>query len=162
MNIDLTSIIIAIIGLSFFLVPVALDYLLKKKSSKKIEKELFRLAKSKNARITKCDVWRDSYAIGIGSDSRKLFYLKKQQDKNEEIMINLAEVKKCSISKTNGSIKGQHNRMNVNQVSLILTFLDSDKPEKKLAFYRKDQDQNLQGEIDLAEKWVSIINLKLL
>jgi hypothetical protein len=154
MSIDITTIIISIIGLALFFIPVILDWLSKKKNKKTIEQQFLDLAKNKNVKITYHETWRNSKAIGINSGSRKLFYLKKQEGNDQEILIDLAEVKECRIDKKS--------KMNTtDQINLVFTFKNSGNPEKLLTFYRKDQDQALQDEIDLAEKWVGIINLKL-
>lgn len=154
---DLTTIIIAIIGLSIFIVPVILDQRSKKKRSKGIEQEFLHSAKNQSLKITYYDVWRNSTAIGINKTSGKIFFLKKEDGNDQKVLIDLAQVKKCSISKTS---RGRKN--STDQISLIFTFSKSDKPEQRLVFYRKDQDQTMQNEIELAEKWLSIINLKLL
>ncbi|HET6527471.1 MAG TPA: hypothetical protein VFG39_01850 [Balneolaceae bacterium] len=154
---DLTTIIIAIVGLSIFIIPVILDQRSKKKRSTGIEKEFLRLAKNQHLKITYYDVWRNSRAIGIDKTSGKIFFFKKEDGNDQKVLIDLAQVKKCSISKTS---RGRKN--STDQVSLIFTFSKSEKPEKRLAFYHKGQDQTMQNEMELAEKWLSIINLKLL
>jgi hypothetical protein len=152
MDIDLTTIIIAVIGLSIFIIPVILDRLSEKKRSKGIETEFLALAKNQNVKISHYDVWRNSNAIGIDQNSKKVFFLKKQKESNQEILIDLAQVKKCRIVKTDSK----------NHIGLTFTFSEAGKPETTLDFYSKNRDNNPDGEYKLAEKWLGIINLKLL
>jgi len=162
METDLTSILIAIVALSFFFVPVMYDKISNKKGSRKMEKLLLDSAGNLQLTITKHDVWHDSYAIGIDQESGRLLYLKKKPEKNQEVLIHLTEVKHCRVSKSDRNIKSGNKRLNITEkIELCFSYSNSKRPDNCLEFYNGRKGDSLGNEVSLAEKWAEIINSSL-
>jgi hypothetical protein len=90
--------------------------------------------------ISQKELLHKNHAIGIDTDSRKLFYYNKQVDSEDGTLIDLSEVEKCRIVTAERHIKSQNTKNdNTNRIELVLTYNNSETPEKILELYKNDE-----------------------
>lgn len=162
MDIDLISIIIAIVALSFFFVPVLYFEYYKKRATKKFNAYFNEIAQKNSLNLSQFDVWRDQYAIGIDTRAKKILYLKHKKGQDKTLVLDLSELKRCRISKENDRIKTPNgDRRLTTRVDLQYEFLNPKKSEITVEFYKGENGDSVRGEVSLAEKWSKISNSKL-
>ncbi|MEX2574950.1 MAG: hypothetical protein WD317_11660 [Balneolaceae bacterium] len=162
MDIDLTSIIISIVALSFFFVPIFYYEVYKKRAAKKLESYFNDLARENKIGLTQYEVWRDSYAIGIDRDSNHVFYLKKNNAQDKTDLVDLSEIKKCRVSRIENKIKTDNGYTKItSRVDLELTHYNPKFSDIKIEFFREEGGNTLRNEVLLAEKWSGVINSRL-
>ena len=105
MEIDLSSIIIAIIALSFFFVPVIYFEYYKKMGTKKFTAHFNQVAQKNSLDLAHFDLWRDQYGIGIDTGAKKIMYHKQKNGQENTVILNLSELNRCRISKEDDRIK---------------------------------------------------------
>ena len=77
---DLSSAIIGLVTVLAFVIPIALIIRASKAKQKKFLSNFVKLAQQQNISLSETEVWSSSYAIGIDSSSKALFYLRKRID----------------------------------------------------------------------------------
>jgi hypothetical protein len=155
---DLGSAIFGIFSLACFIVPVIYLQNVKKKEKKKFLQNFLQLAGQQQLTISQYDCWSHYYGIGIDSSKNKLFYLKKDKETEQKIIIDLSEVEKCFLINKNRNIQGSKV---IDQLGLGFSFLHSRLPEKTLVFYNKEESMTVNDELQLSEKWKAIVNANL-
>lgn len=138
-------------------------YILASRSKKKKEKlflqPLKRLAEMKNSKISDYDIWNNSI-IGIDETSHFIFSVRKNNDSETSLCIDLSEIFRCrlnEVSRTTGPKEG--NIKAFDKIELIFVNKDKNKADTILEIYNADTDRlNLSGELQIAEKWHKIIN----
>lgn len=159
MDIDITSIIIAIAGLSTFFVPIAFDKHKKKNQAKQHLSVFIQDAAAQNIQITEYDVWHEKSIIGIDKTSGFIVCRNELSTKPETVIIDLSEVQRCKMFKSDRSVIMQGKTLLVtDKVGLLFTHKNQKKPDKKLVFYDAGRGPALSVEIPLSEKWATIIN----
>lgn len=159
MDIDISSIIIGIIALSFFFVPVIYFEYFKKRSAKKFT-ALFKDEAQKNGiDLSQFDVWRDRYGIGINSNANKLFYLNQKSGQNETRTVDLDAIKKCIIAKDDERIKTAKGNLRLTtRVDLLFEHIKSTQPDTTLEIFKGENGDSVRDEVQLAEKWSKRVN----
>lgn len=162
MEIDLTSVIIAIVGLSTFFVPIAFDKHKKNNQSKKHLSQFIQDTKHQNIQITEYDIWHEKNIIGIDKTSGFVAHRNELTAKPETVFIELSEVQRCKMFKSDRSVIMQGKTLLVtDKVGLLFIHKNLKKPDKKLIFYDAGRGPALSVEIPLSEKWAIIINSNL-
>lgn len=141
-----------------FFVPIFYLEVYKKRASKKFEKKFSDLALTHNITLSKFNSWRNLYAIGIDYKKGYLLYLNNENDQGDIRLIKLSEVSRCRIFKKENIIKSQKPDFKViTNLGIVISYLNSSKPELKLEFYRDENGNTLGDEINMAEKWAGLI-----
>jgi len=162
MDIDLFSIILGIIALSFFFVPVIYFEYFKKRTTKKLTSHFNDIAKTKNLNLSQVDVWSDKYAIGVDTIANQLMYLKQINGEDETLLIELHDVKSCRISKEVEGTKTQKgSQRGLKKIYLQIDFLSPEKNQEIISFYDEKNGDSVREEITLADKWSKLINSKI-
>jgi hypothetical protein len=162
MEIDLSSIIIGIIALSFFFVPVIYFEYYKKRGTKKFTAHFNQVAQKNSLDLAQYDVWRDQYGIGIDIGAKKIMYLKQKNGQDDTVILNLPELKRCRISKEDNRIKTPSgDRRITTRVDLHIEFLSPEKTDVSVEFYKGENGDSVRDEVILAEKWSKMINSRL-
>lgn len=162
MDIDLPSIIIITVVLSFFFVPIIYFEYFKKRATKKIIAYFDQVAKKNNLNLSQFDVWRDHYGIGIDAGAKKIMYLKQMNSQDNIVILDIPEIKKCRISKEDEQIQTPDgDRRITSRVALQIEFLTLKKTGISLEFYKGKNGDTVRDEVSLAEKWSKVINSKL-
>jgi len=151
-----------ITGVGIFLlviIPFIIMSVNNNKNEKKIRQELFDLAQQNDSKITRHDLW-DTSLIGIDDTVNRVFFIKKINNNQIAKKIDLADIQKCQVLNNNRMVSNKDGNVKViDQVALLLTYHNKGKKETGLEFYNADHDGfMLKGEVQLAEKWSSIIN----
>ena len=137
----------------------AMPFVLTTRSRNKKEKQLLlllnNLAIQQQSNISKYDVF-GYYAIGIDEIKKNVFYQFKAKEIEKQQFVDLTTIKKCKIENVSKSTDG--NSRVVEQLNLNLSFIDKNKPDIILEFYNAEVNFQLNGEIQLIEKWNTLIN----
>lgn len=155
---DLGSIIIGLICFALFVVPIIYIQSVQKNKSRKFFANFINLATQQQLVVAQSDLWKNCYAIGIDTKANKLFYLKKSADTEQKVLINLSEVESCSVVNINRNI---NNNKIIDRLELLISFHNNKLPKKALEFFNREDNQALNDELRLTEKWRNIINMNL-
>ncbi len=146
---DSTSLTIGIILLIVCVLPFILFSVINSKKRKKRIENLILKAKENNATIQEKDDWNQSI-IGIDKTNKMLFFSKKSEEFDKFISINISELLKCRIERT----ENKHNVLE--KLELELTF--ASKPTVVLEFFNKDETRLILNEIEIIQKWQTLLN----
>lgn len=152
---DLGSTIIGIVCLVLIIVPVLYFQRGQIKKRKKLLHDLVNLAEQQQLKISQYDFWGPFYAIGIDTDKKELLYTKRKEGKDQETLVDLSEVRQCSVNNISRDANGGRT---IERIELVFTFKNAKYPEKTLEFYSREETLNLNEELKLSEKWRDIVN----
>ncbi|HAN19699.1 MAG: hypothetical protein A2X13_14335 [Bacteroidetes bacterium GWC2_33_15] len=151
---DTSIIIMSIVIVGLIAIPVLLLENTKKKG-KRLLTTIQDRARKNNNKITEYDKW-NSYVIGIDMNSRKLYYASNIKNDEQNLEIDLALVQNCKISNIR---KSKNSKTEEERLVLEFSFTDKKYPNATIEFYNSEIDGlTMQGEYQLAEKWLHIIN----
>ncbi len=155
---DISTTIIGLILLALFVLPVF--YAVKKSTASNNQiLNRFRVEAAKHGMtLSTLDIWNDT-VIGVDQISRKFLYLKADEKHPKMIMVDLNEVKKCEtseVSRNKKSANGGKEKV-IESIHLAFTFQDLKKSGVNLEIYDASHDLGLDGEVQLAEKWVALL-----
>lgn len=146
---DATSLTIGIILMLVCILPFIIFNRINGKKRKKRIENLNQIAKENNATIQEKDDWNQSI-IGIDKTNKLLFFSKKSEEFDKFISINISELLKCRIERT-------ENKDNVlEKLELELTF--ASKPTVVLEFFNKNETRLILNEIEIIQKWQTLLN----
>ena len=146
---DATSLTIGIILLIICVLPFVIFSIINSKKRKKRIQNLIQKAKENNALIHEKDDWNQSI-IGLDKTNKMLFFSKKSEEIDKFISINISELLKCRIERTENKLKA------LEKLELELTF--ASKPTVVLEFFNKDETRILLNEIEIIQKWQTLLN----
>lgn len=152
---DLPSIIIGLICCALFVVPIIYIQSVQKNKSRKFLADFNNLAAEQQLIMSQHDLWKHCYAIGIDTKANKLFYLKKEADKNHTALVSLSDLAACSVGNINRNI---NNNKVIDRLELVLSFRNTKMPRQTLEFYNVEKGMALNDELRLVEKWNTILN----
>lgn len=90
------------------------------------------------------------------------FKQKKRDDSMEERCINLSEIQSCRVIDISRTIKKYNSTYKlIDRLDLCLIPVDKDRPEIKLEFFNVETDFQLNGQLQLIDKWSKMINDQL-
>jgi hypothetical protein len=152
------SIITAIIIVMICLLPVVLMTRRHKRKEKELLKSLCPKP-GKEANISKYDSWSNA-AIGIDVNSDIVFFTKNTGDDNINQQVMLGDIEQCKIVRINSGESSRNKA--IEKLELFFIPKTKEKAVNALNFYNAEYDgPTLAGELQLAEKWCSIINERL-
>lgn len=155
---DLPTLFIGIGMVALIILPM-LYFHLDQKKKRAAFLNLFKLrAQQQHVQVTQWDVWSNYCAIGLDTQAKKLYYLKKRGEQEQQLVINLSDVEKCSITHLK---RIQNEDQIIDRLELCFAMRAPKGPEKSVEFYSKDESMTLNGELQLVEKWKTIINAHL-
>lgn len=155
---DLSSIIIGLCAIAFFVVPIVYVQSAQKKKRKAFLKSFLSLAEQQQLNITQHEVWNQYYAIGLDASTNKLLYLKKRNGEEQKVLIDLAEVEECSVV---NSKRTMQDNIIIDRLALAFRFRNPKRAAQTIEFYDKEVSMALNEELRLSEKWKNIINAGL-
>lgn len=148
--------------IALIVLPFIIYYLYKKMKEMKFRKGFLVLSEREKVIISQKDLWKNCYAIGIDTDSKKLLYFNKRKDKERGTLIDLSEVERCRIVNTDRTVKNKNgNNKPTNRLELVFTFNNSGIPEKVLEFYNNTEFMPTVDDFSLIENWLQIVNSNL-
>ncbi|GJM31826.1 MAG: hypothetical protein DHS20C18_08270 [Saprospiraceae bacterium] len=126
---------------------------------KKRLNEFLQLAKNHHLTIAESDLWNNDYCIGLDATAKQLFFLKKQDDKEETCIIDLAKIKKCQAKNITKSVKTKGGTHTVtDRLELVFTPKDLKAHDQAIAFYNREESLGITSELPLLTKWEKRIN----
>lgn len=152
---DLSSTIIGLVSVLAFVIPIALIIRASKAKQKKFLSSFVKLAQQQNISLSETEVWDSSYAIGIDSSAKALFYLKKRIDTEEHVAVNLSNMSSCKVLNSSRNVGGS---TIVDAIYLVVSFKSPSEAEKRLEFYSSNHSASITDEPQLAQKWASMVN----
>lgn len=162
MTIDTGTILTAI----FFLVLCSVPFILLNINNRKKEKQnlllLNQQAHKNNLTVSKFNTWGTT-SIGIDEAANVVFFTKRIETNETAQQVALAETEKCRVANFKRTERnGNDNYSITDKLELVFEPRDKKKTETSLSFYDMHFDGAiLTGELQMAEKWCSIINNKI-
>lgn len=151
---DLPNLIIGLVVLLLCAAPFILMNRHSKNKKQKLIQTLNQLAASSGNSITEFDVFNDAI-IGIDQNNKTLFFVKKLEELNVEEKISLKDYQKSEVKKKMSNHHGPSSNMQIiKKIHLHFQPKSSENREVNLEFYDENTQFQLNGELQLAEKWV--------
>ncbi len=139
--------------MALFVVPILYVQRKQKSRTAKLLSDFLRLGESRQLRVTKHELWNDCYGIGLDEGQKKLFYVSTRNSNEQQLLVNLLDLKKSTVASVRREVNGSKI---IDQVGLRLT--PREGKELYLEFYNKEENLNMSGELQLAEKWNGLIS----
>jgi hypothetical protein len=160
MDKEATIIILGIVAV--ITLPFLIFYVIKKRKEIKFLKHFKSLAQKEKLIISHKEFWDHSYAIAIDNKLKKLIYAKRMEGETAGTIIDLSEVEKCRIVRTNKTQPSLNGKDPLtDRLEMIFTFRNSEIPEKVLEFYENSDFMPNAADSFHIEKWFNIINSNL-
>lgn len=155
---DITNTIIGIVFFSLIVIPIFIINNNVRKRKNQLLNTLNELSSDKNTKFSETDFWTNNSGIGIKGD--ELCFFRKGEDYSMQEVINLKDVKKCSLFQFDKHGNVPKNNHEINKLSLHLTL--SNHKEINLIFFHADAINFIIGEeFRIAKKWQNIITGKI-
>lgn len=157
---DIITILIGIMVVLICVLPLVVMHKNKKKREAAFKEEISRLAAKSNSKVDEHDRWNKTI-IGIDSLNRKLFFIRKIEDRDIQYAIDLSGIQTARIINSHRSvINGNYSVIQKLQLGLVPR--DKDKSETLLEFYNADYySLTIMEELQLVEKWSNIVNANI-
>ncbi|EOZ98710.1 hypothetical protein A33Q_1364 [Indibacter alkaliphilus LW1] len=156
-EIDIPSMLIAIVAILAFIAPFYIQYLRVKKTKLRKTSELNRFLEEKKLQINDFDFWRNFYYVGIDSSQMKLVYAK-GSDQFSNQLIDLKDINYAKISESFRILGEKEPKRKIIDL-LILELIDaSGNVRYMLEFYDGEKYSDLLGETVLVKEWRDQVN----
>jgi hypothetical protein len=155
---DLINFLVLAIALGLLISPLLLLGRNRKKREKKMFELIASIAQKHNCTIVHHDFCGD-FVIGFDNIKSFVFFYKKDEDKELEQYVNLADFQKCTIINVGKSVVNNNGNYKVIDL-LALNFVPhlKTKHEVRFEFYNTEKNSQISGELQLLEKWSKMIN----
>ncbi len=150
---EITTTIIGVILLGFFFAPM---YYVNKRSkilNTKKQLNLKKMALENGFTVDDCEAFGDK-AIGIDKTKLAIVFASGKELKDEFKIIVLGSVKKCSLNKV-ARVMGHTTVIDFVGIDF---WLKDNSPKITLELYNGEKTLQLNSELQIAEKWVKLIN----
>jgi hypothetical protein len=155
-TIVIAAILVAICGMPFLLIGMN-----RNKRKKSMVRALRHVAALHHSTLSLYEICGD-IALGLSESENTFIFLKKSGEQETSSCIRLSEVRHCTLSNTSKTVKSKSGDYNViEQLALHLVYKQAQKPEEVLEFYNLNGNLQLDGELQLLEKWTKIIKEQL-
>ncbi len=161
MEVDMGTAITGIVFLALFALPFVLDRRSRDNKKKRALLSLQQLAEQHQCRIDHHEL---SGAVALGLDERKnaIFYLRQEKEGHSSQYAHLAEMRSCNLVNSMRSTKqGGAVIAPTDRVQLNLQPRDSSKAEVQLEIFDAGSGLQLNGELQVAERWSKLIHERL-
>jgi hypothetical protein len=157
MELDLGTAISGGIIFIVCMLPFILMYMKRKKNEKQFLQLLSTIAEQQNCQISQYDVF-GMFGIGLDEVKNVVFFYRKTNDNINEYTVDLSGIKSCEVINT-GVMDNKQRVVD----SLELSFIPVAKNNSivKMVFFNSKTNIQLCGELQLIEKWSTIINNQL-
>lgn len=154
---DTTNTIIGLVFLSAIVIPIFIINNNIRKRKNQLLTTLNELSSDKNSKFLDFDFWTNNSGIGLKGDV--LAYFRKTEDAQINEVVNLNEIKKCSLQQFDKHGNVPRNNHEINKLALHLTL--NNQKEINLVFFHADATNFIIGEeLRIAKKWLDIITTK--
>jgi|WetSurMetagenome_2_1015567.scaffolds.fasta_scaffold21743_4 hypothetical protein len=154
--------IMGICILALLVLPFIISYTRKTMKHKNLMRFIREVSEKEKLKISQYQMWEHNYIIGIDTESGKLIYFNKKENKKQGIVINLPDVAKCRIISTDQPQKKQSGDASpAYRLDLILTLNNSSDGEMVLEFYNSIAFSPSSEDFSIIKKWSDIVNSNL-
>ena len=151
------TLIMVAITVLVVVVPFAFVYIKNKKKKNKTKSVLLKYANVDNSKIDESDTL-DNIAIGVDYNQNRLFFVKHFKNHETEQIININEIKSVRLVNEKRAVKiGKSSTLVVEKIEIVLTNNNPKEKDYILEFYNENINLILSGEVQLANKWVAIL-----
>ena len=158
---DLGIIPIMVIILTICILPFIFMSRSRKKREKKFLQSLSKIAEKHNCNITQHEFCGD-FVIGLDENANAVFFFKQVNNKETAKYINLTKIQSCTMINTSKTIKAKNSSYKeIDKLEFKFLPTTKYKPNILLEFYNYDESLPLSCQLELMEKWLKIINDKL-
>ena len=155
---DITNTIIGIVFFSLIVIPIFIINNNVRKRKNQLLSTLNELSSDKKTKFSETDFWTNTSGIGVKGD--ELCFFRKEEAHPIQEVINLNDVKKCSLVQFDKHGNVPKNNHEINKLALHLTL--SNHKEINLVFFHADAVNFIIGEeFRIAKKWLDIIISKI-
>ena len=155
---DITNTIIGIVFFSLIVIPIFIINNNVRKRKNQLLSTLNELSSDKKTKFSETDFWTNTSGIGVKGD--ELCFFRKEEAHPIQEVINLNDVKKCSLVQFDKHGNVPKNNHEINKLALHLTL--SNHKEINLVFFHADAVNFIIGEeFRIAKKWLDIIINKI-
>jgi hypothetical protein len=155
---DLNTLIIGLVCLALVIVPLIYFQNIQSKKSLKLYTDFLSTAENQKLDITLTDFWDPFYAIGIDTNNLKLLYIKKHEGIDQQTIVDLTQVSRCSVNKMSRDTDGSKV---IDKIELVFSSSDPRYSVKVLEFYSREENLILGHELKICERWCTTINASL-
>jgi hypothetical protein len=157
---ELGNVVIGIISVLICVGPFILIYLLRVKRQNKMKQTLQMGLTDQRIKIGQHEFCGD-FLIGFDTNKRNILFLKRRQNNEFSIKsIDLSSVQSCKVIKEIKTVK--NNQKSIDFIEQIdLSILTIHKKEERLELFNDDDNTQLNGELQCAEKWAQWVNEQL-
>lgn len=162
MKLDLGTAIIGGITMLVIVVPIYMMMRERKKKEKLILRSLLEIATQKKCTIDHHEILGTN-AIGIDENNQMVFFYRQTEDQIIEQFVDLKAVEDCKVVTTHRTISNKGVKEKLLE-RLDLRFVPSVQGESeiKFEFFNADDNVQLNGELQSAEKWSQLIHDRLI
>ena len=134
----------------------------KRETMNKILRHFSQIGTENNLSFSSQEMLNDSL-LGLDGMKRKILVVKKVNDNYESMVIDLRDVKSCSVKKKYGTIKAddlKNNKLEKYLEEIVLHFDLNNKPSAEISFYN-DVENNVYQTMELEQKarhWEAILS----
>lgn len=154
---DLGSIIIGAILIAVCTVPLVIMNRNGKKRERQALKSLTNIANQQNCSISKYEACGD-FVIGMDEIKNFVFFYKQKNEETISHCVDLSEIHICRAVKTRRTVKSKGGSEDIiERIKLSLIPKNKEKAEVKFELYG-DEDTQLNGELQLVDRWAKQIN----
>jgi hypothetical protein len=156
---DSGTILVTIILLSIAVLPFVLSGNSREKKKKSLFRKLLEMAEKNNCKITQHE-FCGNFVVGLDGMTDHFFFCKKVENLEICEKINLREFQSCKVINTNRTLNNKKEHFYViDKLELCFYPVRKNLPETRIEIYNNDYDDlTLSGELQLAEKWVKLLN----
>lgn len=128
-----------------------------KKSEKQFLQVLLDYAAKNGITISQHDIL-GSQVIGLSERGDTILHLRRRNNKDQILQVDFAQIDRCYINRpTRSSVDGNYSA--TDRIELRFTSRDKSKPDTVFELYNLEHDSmSMNGELQLAEKWQTIVN----
>jgi hypothetical protein len=156
MEIKSTIILIALILI--VVLPFMIANMRKKMWARKFNQYFHDLARKEGLKFSKHEIWHKNYAIALDSSNKKLLYLKKDNSETVSRVVDLKQVEKCKIDKTDIlDVNRDGTNPESYKLDLILNHRNGTNTELVLEFYNNASFMPVREDYEHIRKWHEII-----
>jgi hypothetical protein len=158
---DLGTLIIGVVLIVMAFLPIVVVSFHRKNKEKAMLQSLTQVANQQQSILSKHEYFGD-FIIGIDEQKHVIFYVKKAKEKLIEAIVNLSDMKDCSVLNVSKTIKSKDgNYTIVDRLDLSFTPKEKNKAGVQFAFYHSDSNNQINEELKSAENWSRIVKDQL-
>ena len=157
---DLGTIIAGIFMTAVCILPFVIMRRNRQKREKQLLNAISEIADGHNCKITQHETCANK-VLGLAENDEALLFFKKgkEQDVDVKVFIDLSRIRKCSVLNTKRVINSAESI--IERLELSFTSVNTREDYISIELFNLKEDYQLDGELQLAERWATMINQTL-